>query len=66
MAGLTSKQWGALVGFLLVFSAAVIGIGATAIAILFAVGGYFVGKFLDGEIDLQELQNRARGRQRTR
>ncbi len=66
MAGLTSKQWGALIGFLVVFSAAVIGIGVTAIAILFAIGGYFVGKFLDGEIDLQEFQNRARGRQRTR
>lgn len=64
MQGWTNKQWGALIGFLVIFSAALVGVGITALAVLVAVLGYFVGKFLDGELNLQEIQDRAQGRTR--
>lgn len=64
MQGWTNKQWGALIGFVVIFSAALIGVGVTALAVLAAVAGYFVGKFLDGELNLQEIQDRAQGRTR--
>lgn len=41
-----------------------LGAGATALIVLFAVAGYFVGKFLDGEIDLEDLRARAQDRER--
>ncbi len=47
----TNKQWGALIGGLVVFLIALIGLGPTALVVLAAVIGYFIGKFLDGEID---------------
>lgn len=58
----TNKQWGAVIGVLLVFLAGVIGIGLTAIAVLFGIAGYFIGKFLDGEIDVEDIRERAQGR----
>jgi uncharacterized protein YcfJ len=58
----TNKQWGALIGGLLVFLIALIGVGATALVVLFAIAGYFIGKFLDGEIDVEEVRARAQGR----
>lgn len=58
----TNKQWGAVIGVLLVFLASVIGVGLTAIAVLFGIAGYFIGKFLDGEIDIEEIRDRAQGR----
>jgi hypothetical protein len=58
----TNKQWGAVIGVLLVFLAGVIGIGLTAIAVLFGIVGYFIGKFLDGEIDVEDIRERAQGR----
>jgi hypothetical protein len=58
----TNKQWGAVIGVLLVFLAGVIGVGLTAIAVLFGIAGYFIGKFLDGEIDIEEIRDRAQGR----
>lgn len=58
----TSKHWGALIGALVVFSASVIGIGLTALAVLAGILGYVIGKFLDGELDLSDLQDRAQGR----
>lgn len=61
MAIWTNKQWGAVIGALIVFSIALVGVGETALVVIFAVIGYFVGKFLDGEIDLQDLQRRAAG-----
>jgi uncharacterized protein YcfJ len=61
----TNKQWGALIGGLVVFLIAIIGLGPTALVVLAAVIGYFVGKFLDGEIDVEDLQARAQGRDRT-
>jgi hypothetical protein len=58
----TNKQWGAVIGVLLVFLASVIGVGLTAIAVLFGIAGYFIGKFLDGEIDIEDIRDRAQGR----
>jgi hypothetical protein len=60
----TYKQWGALIGALVVFSIALVGIGETALVVIFGVIGYFVGKFLDGELNLQDIQQRAQGRDR--
>ncbi len=62
MAIWTYKQWGALIGALVVFSVALVGVGPTAVAVIFGVIGYFVGKFLDGELNLQDIQQRAQGR----
>ncbi|HTE19922.1 MAG TPA: DUF2273 domain-containing protein [Armatimonadota bacterium] len=64
MATWTYKQWGALIGALVVFSIALVGIGETALVVIFGVIGYFVGKFLDGELNLQDIQQRAQGRDR--
>ena len=61
MATWTYKQWGALIGALVVFSIALVGIGETALVVIFGVIGYFVGKFLDGELNLQDIQQRAQG-----
>jgi hypothetical protein len=58
----TNKQWGALIGFLVVFSIALVGLGATALAVLLGVVGYFIGKFLDGELDLEDVRERAQRR----
>ena len=58
----TYKQLGALIGALVVFSIALVGIGETALVVIFGVIGYFVGKFLDGELDLQDIRARAQGR----
>ncbi|MGI8866001.1 MAG: DUF2273 domain-containing protein, partial [Rubrobacteraceae bacterium] len=62
MATWTNKQWGALIGGLIVFLIALIGLGATALVVLVAVLGYFVGMFLDGEISAEDIQARAQGR----
>ena len=58
----TNKQWGALIGFLVVFSIALVGLGATALAVLVGVVGYFIGKFLDGELDLEDVREHAQRR----
>ncbi len=62
MATWTNKQWGAVIGVLLVFLVTVIGWGPTALAVLLGIIGYFIGKFLDGEVDLEDLRARAQGR----
>ena len=62
MATWTYKQWGAVIGALVVFSIALVGIGETALVVIFGVVGYFVGKFLDGELNIQVVQQRAQGR----
>ena len=59
---MTNKTWGAVIGVLIVFLIALIGWGFTALAILIGIVGYFIGKFLDGEIDLEEIRARAQGR----
>lgn len=44
------------------FSIALVGIGETALVVIFGVIGYLVGKFLDGELDVQDIQQRAQRR----
>jgi hypothetical protein len=59
----TNKWWGTLIGALVVLLVITIGVGATALVVLGGgVVGYFVGKFLDGELDLEEVRARAQGR----
>ena len=62
MSNWTNKTWGAAIGVLLVFLIVIIGWGPTALAILIGLVGYFIGKYLDGEIDLEEIRARAQGR----
>jgi len=58
----TNKQWGALIGGVLIFLIAVYGIGVAALVVLFAIIGYFIGKFLDGDLDVEDIRDRAQGR----
>ncbi len=60
----TNKQWGAVIGSLVMFSIVLVGFEETVIVVLFGVLGYFVGKFLDGEIDIEDLRERSQRRQR--
>lgn len=62
MAEWTNKQWGALIGGLALFLVFLIGLEQTAVVALFAVAGYFVGKYLDGEIDPEDIRACAQGR----
>lgn len=62
MASWSNKQWGAAIGVVLVFLIALIGWAFTALAILVGIIGYLIGKFLDGEIDLEDIRARAQGR----
>lgn len=58
----TNKHWGAVIGGLVVLLIAIVGVGTTALVVLFAIIGYFIGKFLDGEVDLEDIRARAQGR----
>lgn len=60
----TNKQWWALIGGLAAFLVFLIGFQETAVVALFAIAGYFVGKYLDGEIDFEDIRARAQGRDR--
>ena len=62
MATWTNKQWGALIAGLVVFLIALLGIGDAALVVVFAIIGYFIGKYLDGEINAEDLRARAQGR----
>ena len=62
----TNKQWGALIGALVMFSVALVGFQGTALVALFGVLGYFVGKFLDGDLDLEDIRERSQRRRRPR
>ena len=62
MATWTNKQWGALIGGVALFLIFLIGFEETAVVALGAIAGYLVGKYLDGEIDLEEVRARAQGR----
>jgi len=64
MAEWTNKQWGALIGGLALFLVFLIGLEQTAVVALFAVAGYFVGKYLDGEIDPEDIRAQGRGQDR--
>ena len=63
MAAWTNKQWGAVIGALVLFSMFVIGFEQTLVVVLFGVIGYVIGKYLDGEIDTEDIRARAQGRQ---
>ena len=63
MANMTNKHWGAIIGALVLFSMFLIGFEETLVVVLFGVIGFFVGKYLDGEIDPEDLRARAQGRQ---
>jgi hypothetical protein len=58
----TNKHWGALIGAAVLLIIAWLGLGAAALVVLGGVIGYFVGKFLDGEIDVEDVRERAQGR----
>jgi uncharacterized membrane protein len=58
----SNKQWGAVIGALVMFSMFLIGFSATIVVVLFGILGYFVGKFLDGELDLEDIRDRAQRR----
>lgn len=61
---LRSRHWGAIIGVVLIVLIASVGAGFTALAIIAGVIGYFVGKFVDGEISSEEIRDRAQGRTR--
>lgn len=58
----TNKHWGALIGAAVLVVIAWLGLGAAALVVLGGVIGYFIGKFLDGEIDVEDVRERAQGR----
>ncbi len=58
----TNKQWGAVIGAVVLLVIAWLGLGAAALVVLGGVIGYFVGSFLDGELDLSDIQRRAQRR----
>jgi uncharacterized membrane protein len=62
MATWTNKQWGAVIGALVLFSMYWIGFTQTLVVVLFGIIGYFIGKYLDGEIDTEDIRARAQGR----
>jgi uncharacterized membrane protein len=62
MATWTNKQWGAVIGALVLFSMFLIGFEETLVVVLFGVIGYVIGMFLDGEIDTDDIRARAQGR----
>ena len=58
----TNKHWGALIGAVVLLVIAWLGLGAAALVVLGGAIGYFIGKFLDGEIDVEDVRERAQGR----
>ncbi len=58
----TNKHWGALIGALVLLVIVWLGFGAAALIVLGGVAGYFIGRFLDGEIDVEDVRARAQGR----
>ncbi|HEX5848705.1 MAG TPA: hypothetical protein VFY59_05865 [Rubrobacter sp.] len=55
-----------MIGALVVLLVITMGAGATALVVVGGGVGYFVGKFLDGELDLEEVRARAQGRDQGR
>jgi uncharacterized protein YcfJ len=58
----TNKQWGALIGAVVLLVIAWLGFGAAALVVIGGVVGYFIGSFLDGELDVSDVQRRAQRR----
>lgn len=66
MTNWTNKQWGALIGAVVMFLIIVIGIEETVLVALIGVLGYFIGKFLDGDFDLEDIRERSQRRRQPR
>ena len=62
MVTLNYKVVGAIIGAFVVFSLFAIGFGATVVVVLFGVIGYFVGSYVSGEFDIQDIQQRIQQR----
>lgn len=62
----TNKQWGALIGAIATFLIIVIGLDKTALVALIGVLGYLVGKFLDGDFDIEDIRERSQRRRQPR
>lgn len=58
----TNKQWGALIGAVILLVIAWLGFGAAALVVIGGIAGYFIGRYLDGELDLSDVQRRAQRR----
>jgi uncharacterized protein YcfJ len=58
----TNKHWGALIGAVVLLVIAWLGFGAAALVVIGGVVGYFIGSFLDGELDVSDIQRRAQRR----
>ncbi len=58
---MTTSTLGLLVGLLLGVAAAAGGFTGLLIAVLLGAGGYAVGRYLDGDLDLEVLRGRRRG-----
>jgi uncharacterized protein YcfJ len=58
----TNKQWGALIGAVVLLVIAWLGFGAAALVVIGGVVGYFIGSFLDGELEVSDIQRRAQRR----
>jgi uncharacterized protein YcfJ len=58
----TNKQWGALIGAVVLLVVVWLGFGAAALVVIGGVIGYFIGSFLDGELDVSDIQRRAQRR----
>jgi uncharacterized protein YcfJ len=58
----TNKHWGALIGAVVLLVIAWLGFGAAALVVIGGVVGYFIGSFLDGELDISDIQRRAQRR----
>jgi uncharacterized membrane protein len=66
MTNWTNKQWGALIGAVVMFLIIAIGIEETALVALIGVLGYFIGKFLDGDFDIEDIRERSQRRREPR
>jgi len=58
----TNKQWGAVIGAVILLVVVWLGFGAAALVVIGGVVGYFIGSFLDGELDVSDIQRRAQRR----
>lgn len=55
---MTNTQFGILLGFLIGAAWIAFGFNSILLGIIFAVVGYFVGRVLDGQVDLQAYLQR--------
>lgn len=58
------REWGAIIGVALVIISALLGVGIAALAVIGGLVGYLIGRFMEGELDLSSVQERARQRNR--